>query len=127
MRTCTVLVLAGAMTWSSTARGDDGGLACGGFETCAFVPGFASTFGIWGTDVMEITGAQQGITPLEGDKMLHFQCTFIQPPCNTGGTGSDTQQLVDLGPFAELVASGSAVAVATASFNRVAGDAQTDT
>jgi hypothetical protein len=106
----------------------NGGLVCGGFETCQPVAGLPSTFGVWAADPMDAAMAQQGITPLEGAWMLHFNCTSPTPPCDgAGGSGSDIHQLVDLAPFADLVAGGNAVATLTAWFNRVDGDAQTDT
>lgn len=113
---------------AAQATDGNGGLVCGGFETCQPVAGLPSSFGVWAGDTMAATMAQQGITPFEGAWMLHFDCTFYEPPCDSvGASGSDMHQFIDLAPFADLVAGGNAVATLTAMANRVAGDAQTDT
>jgi len=66
-----------------------------------------------------------GINPMGGLKMLQFLGT------NTGGAGStntsDIFQIIDVSSYSALIASGNAVAKASVYFNRVAGDAQTDT
>jgi hypothetical protein len=104
---------------AAPATAGNGGLVCGGFESCQPVTGLPSTAGVWAADPMEATMAQQGITPLEGVWMLHFNCTSPTPPCDSAGAaGSDLHQLIDLAPFADLVVGGN---------NRVEGDAQTDT
>ena len=103
---------------------------CGGFETCVPLTNWPTEFGVWGVDVTEVTEAVQGITPAEGKRMLHFLCTAPDnfPGCDDLGIlQSDLHQFVDLSAIADVVASGSAVAHAEVSFNRVAGNRQTDT
>lgn len=54
---------------------------------------------------------------------------FLGTSYNDTGPGTTCQiyQLIDVGAFADLIAAGQAIASASAYFNRVAGDAQTDT
>jgi hypothetical protein len=88
-------------------------------------PGLPSAFGDWGGDLSQIVVADRGIVPLEGQRMLRFDATgnSADAALNT----SEVWQLVDASAHAGLIASGQARAVSTAWFNRVAGDAQTDT
>lgn len=76
--------------------------------------------GYWKGDPATIVTAQDGITPIDGDRMLQF--------LNIGhGSSNDIWQLVDMTPFSSLLSSGDIVGTLSAKFNRVAGDAQTDT
>jgi hypothetical protein len=93
------------------------------FETAETVQGFAPTFGDWGVDLSAIVPAENGITPLDGTSMLKFINTGIS---GGGGTSADVGQAIDLSSHAALIAGGATVN-ASAYFNRVAGDAQTDT
>jgi hypothetical protein len=98
-------------------------LANGGFEgdAPASIP---STYGVWGHDQAEIVGAENGITPVEGTQMLKFLAT--QPwGADAAGASSDMIQLVGLCRVSG-VSGGNVIARATAMFNRVEGDAETD-
>ncbi len=98
-----------------------------GFETYEITTGdYPEVFGDWMGDVSEIVSSENGITPLEGSNMLHF----IYAAGDAGPssiTASNLRQTIDVSGYAGLIASGNAVANFSAYFNRVAGDAQTDT
>jgi hypothetical protein len=97
-----------------------------GFETVENTSGGPpSIYGDWNGDYSAIIGTTSGITPLGGSKMLQFKGTSH----NDGGSGNSCEifQIVDITSCLSLISSGSAVATASAYFNRVAGDAQTDT
>jgi hypothetical protein len=93
------------------------------FETAEPVQGFPSTFGDWGVDLSAIVLAENGITPFDGSNMLKFINTGI---LGGGGDSADVGQAIDLTPHAALIAGGATVN-ASAYFNRVPGNAQTDT
>ena len=96
-----------------------------GFETFEFVgPAIASTFGDWEGDRSAIVKTENGITPLEGIRMLRFDFTFVN---TAGSTSADIHTLIDVSAYSALISSGFAKADATAFFNRVSVDAQTDT
>lgn len=94
------------------------------FETVEAITGFPSTFGDWGVDSSGIVTAENGITPLDGTQMLHFDNTNIEGPAGAAG---EVGQAVDLSSHSASIATGAAVLTASAYVNRVAGDAQTDT
>ena len=101
-----------------------------GFESPAvatgtFDPPRPQAAGFWYGDKSAIVTAQDGITPQVGNQMLHF--INARTTGATGLTSSELFQLVELGAFRGLIASGRAVVEATVSYNRVAGDAETDT
>lgn len=103
------------------------GLINASFETTETVGGTApNRVGDWSNDQGTIIGAENGIEPLEGQQMLRFDSTGL-----TGGSGvassSDIFQLVDLTAL-QQAASGQDIEYAlSARFNRVAGNANTDT
>jgi hypothetical protein len=72
---------------------------------------FTST-GEWTIDLGFIAGAENGITPFDGDQMLRLD----------GGSHSSTDiyQLIDVTPFADAIASQQAVADFSAYFNNAA-------
>jgi len=96
-----------------------------GFETSGIGVGFPNVFGGWGGDKSEIVPAEFGITPFEGSRMLHFINTKKSGPGST--VGSDVWQFIDTSTFSFEIATGLAVLSATAFFNRVLGDDDTDT
>ena len=106
-------------TWAS--------LVNGGFETTYDTTGTEPTgFGYWRGDPTEIVSDTFGITPLEGSQMVrHIFSSPIGPHSET--IASQLWQLVDMSPFSAEIATGNVVASATAHFNRVLGDVQTDT
>ncbi len=97
-----------------------------GFETTETTGGgLPTTYGDWNGDYSSIVSATSGITPLEGSKMLKFMGTSFYG--NASSVACEVVQLIDVSQYAGLIDSGNAVANASVYFNRVAGDAQTDT
>lgn len=134
LKTCyfelSIFSLALLCGWASQAEAVQVNLLTnGGFETPEQVTKtltFPTDTNNWTGDASRITAAADGITPFEGDSMLQF----------TGSAGvgssrifanSDVFQLIDVTPFRDRVDSGTALLSATGLFNRVAGDAETDT
>ncbi len=98
-------------------------LTDGGFEETP--PGSTpSDFGYWGHDLAELVTAENGITPLEGDRMLKFLATFPDGP-SAPARDCDMEQLVSLCGMS--IGAAGVEAEVTAHFNRVLGDAETDT
>ena len=97
----------------------------GGFETQVEIPSGlgAATLGEWRGDPTTIVTAQDGITPAEGQRMVQFVGTY---PEGTIGHDSAIWQLVDVRPYRDYIANGDVVMSASAEFNRVAGDSETD-
>lgn len=96
-----------------------------GFEAIDGIgSGPPTSFGSWGGDRSTIVPSQGGLDPFEGSRMLRFDATELD---RASGGQSDVWYLVDLAPFAQAIASGTIEASASAWFNRVEGDASTDT
>ena len=95
------------------------------FEQRGRIDGLPKTTGQWGGDWNEVVGPQDGISPHTGSSMLHFMHTAAGG--KEEGTASDTMQLVDVSKYTREVAAGTSTARLSAWFNRVAGDAKTDT
>jgi hypothetical protein len=97
----------------------------GSFETPEGTIGRPTTFGDWGDNYTAIVTAENGIAPFDGMRMLKFIGGG-----NTGGGPSTTvstlRQAIDLGVLSALVSSGRARFEVSGYFNRVPGDAQTD-
>ena len=81
--------------------------------------------GYWRGDTSEIVGAQDGILPLDGSHMLRF--VNAGGPAATHYHASEVAQLVDVSSFSVEIEQGMLLARASAWFNRVLGDAETDT
>lgn len=99
-----------------------------GFETTATITtGFATSFDVWSGDIAEIvTGpGQEGISPYEGSQMLQFNYAGRNNWAD-GKSSSNVDYLFDVGFYSAEIASGQAVVSASAWFNRVSGDAETD-
>lgn len=97
-----------------------------GFETTTDTTGsWPTDVGYWRGDFSAIVTASDGITPAEGSQMLNFIYTASYDPAEY--LGSEVMQLVDVRSFGSEISQGYAYAVGSASFNRVAGDAETDT
>jgi hypothetical protein len=95
------------------------------FEFSAPVPDvWPYDYGYWGGDLCAFVPTDQGIVPPDGSQMLQFIYTANAPGPTTT---SQLYQLVDLAPVMSLVRDSVAVATMTALYNRVAGDAETDT
>ncbi|MGH7724609.1 MAG: hypothetical protein ACREOU_04200, partial [Candidatus Eiseniibacteriota bacterium] len=96
-----------------------------GFEIAEPTAGSLPTSaGDWnGFDTSAIVTAENGITPYEGTRMLHFINSAIGP----GPAGaSEVIQLVDVSSLASVISTGTARGIASYRVNRIAGDAQTD-
>ncbi|MBI1370147.1 MAG: hypothetical protein GC162_16020 [Planctomycetes bacterium] len=130
MKTCMKLALLwGSLIWfgtpPQTAIAVDVPVTNGGFETNESIGGLLpSMFGDWDGDASVIVGAENGITPHGGSKMLKFNLTAFN---SFGGTSADVITLVDLAPFSADIATGEAVVHAQAFFNRILGTSTTDT
>lgn len=122
-RVCMAFVLTAALA-SLQLPASANLLINGGFETSSPSGGWPSNYGYWGGDLCDFVTAEQGITPSEGARMLSFVATS-NVPCHL--VSCQVYQLVDLSPYTSPVREGVAVATATALFNRVVGDAETDT
>jgi hypothetical protein len=99
----------------------------GGFEITEITGGgWPSEYGDWSGDHSVIVGADLGVVPKEDAKMLKFAATSF-----TGDYGTnvrcDVYQIIDINAFGDAVAAGEAMASGSVYFNRVAGDANTDT
>jgi len=98
-----------------------------GFETPEVIgTQHPSTFGDWSHDGATIVGGENGITPRTGQGMLRFDFTSSAGP-TVLRDGANIYQLIDVSPYAALIASGQAVAHADYFVNRVLGDSLTDT
>jgi len=95
------------------------------FETPESVGGILTTTGDWGWDHGSIVGLENGVSPQSGSLMLRFDST--QPNGGAAGDGSEILQLLDMTPYSTQIANGTAYLTGSAYFNRVAGDADTDT
>lgn len=115
-----------AMTVVCSANADNL-LVHGGFEEISTISVGAvpSDYGYWGGDAAVPTTALSGVVPMEGEQMLQFVYSTPDGP-RPPYKSSDVYQIVDLSDYADLIASGDAVVTMSAWFNRVAGDAQTD-
>jgi len=81
--------------------------------------------GDWQGDISAIVEAENGITPTDGSHMLRFYTT--QPLGGGDASSGQMYQLIDLAPYSTAIDTGEASLSASALFNRVAGDASTDT
>ncbi|MHC4288841.1 MAG: PEP-CTERM sorting domain-containing protein, partial [Planctomycetota bacterium] len=87
---------------------------------------YPNTYGNWEGDISEIVTNENGITPLEGSKMLHF--IYAAGDYGAHSTiASQVRQIIDVSGYSDMIASGNAKANLSAYFNRILGDAQTDT
>ena len=124
-RTGIGLIVSGLLAAASPAMGDLV-LDVGSFDgSAAPGHGWPGVVNTWGGDAATIVQAERGITPYAGSGMLRFDSAG-------GGTASslssgDLYQTIDVTPYATAVAAGQVRVTASAWFNRVAGDSQTDT
>lgn len=83
-------------------------------------------FGVWSGDYADVVGAQQGIVPLEGEKMLQF----LRSDSKRGDTGTpyngNLYQLIDVSNLRKTIERG-AVVDWSASFNNVKNPADVAT
>lgn len=98
----------------SGAGSAEAAIVGGGFESpTATSIGDPSTTGVWSGDGTTIIGAENGITPYEGSRMLRFDDTFLG---SASGLSSDLWQLIDTSTI-----SGPDITLSSR-FNRVTGD-----
>lgn len=90
-----------------------------GFETEeAPVPdGIPLHFGIWSGDYSEIVGEQQGITPHEGKRMFRFLRSDSKDGFPSRAYHGNMYQFMDIKPWRDAIASGTAVVDWSAWFN----------
>jgi len=97
-----------------------------GFEQTETTFAYPDQYGDWSGDRTAIVGTSGDVTPYEGSKMLKFRYTGWGAYAQDS-IASDLYQLVDISAYSSLIASGNAVVNASAYFNRVAYDNETDT
>lgn len=80
-------------------------------------------FGLWGTDRVRLCGAEQGVTPAAGRRMLAFEQALPGPgdPAVATADSCDLYQLVDLAPYADLIAQGECMLRLTAKVRDAGG------
>lgn len=99
----------------------------GSFEEGAYRTPLGKVFvtDTWqGNDVAGFTEATQGVVPLDGNRMLKFEQAGEVPGSYTT---CNVNNIIDVSAYSDIISSGVAVAQASAYFNRIAGDEQTDT
>jgi len=100
-------------------------LANPGFETAVTVATSPTSTGHWQGDSAYSVILDQGIMPRSGNQMLRFQRSGLLP--GAGVVSSQQWQLVDVSTLASEIDAGKIRMDASIWFNRVTGDAQTDT
>lgn len=100
-----------------------------GFEMFEITNEFSwpTTFGDWLGDDSEIVTEENGIVPFEGSQMLHFISARMKKNDPNELIASDMFQLIDMSMFSSDIATGLVTASASGYFNRVTGNAETDT
>jgi hypothetical protein len=99
-----------------------------GFETVEPVgSGYPSTYADWNGNYASFHTAENGITPHVGTRMLRIDGTQSVGDGTGSSLGGDVYQIVDVSGFASQIATGRVTVSASVFFNRIAGDAQTDT
>jgi hypothetical protein len=125
MEKCCVFVLAIMFAAAQPAAAENL-VINGGFETVYDTNGPRPTgYGYWQGNISEIVPASQGITPFQGSQMLNFIYTTQAGPAWT--KDSEVWQIIDINSFGAQISAGQALASASFRFNRVDGDAETDT
>ncbi|MHC4083985.1 MAG: LamG-like jellyroll fold domain-containing protein, partial [Planctomycetota bacterium] len=107
------------------AYGGENLLVNGDFETMELISGdWPSEYGDWSGDHSYILPRYGDVWPFQGSQLLQFVGTD-RFGCS-GYAESQVYQIVDVSAFAGDIAAGKATASASAYFNRLAGDAETD-
>jgi len=98
-----------------------------GFENSEGTFAYPDQYGDWSGDssTMIVTNSD-GINPYEGSQMLKFNFTGWENHAQTA-FASQIYQLIDVSAFTSSITSGTAVVEASAYFNRVTYDNETDT
>jgi len=103
-------------------------LTDGGFESDVPIGlGLPLYAGYWSGDISQKVGTTDGIVPLEGSQMLKFIHAAPYIATDEDHTWAQVHQIVDLGPYKSIISAGGTSVRASAHFNRVQLDAQTDT
>ncbi len=92
------------------------------FETASppLIRGVPIEPGQWSGDSSEIVGEQQGVRPASGGQMLRFlRADFEGKQSPDSSHLADMHQLIDLRPYRQEIANGSAVVEVSASFNAI--------
>ncbi len=95
------------------------------FSAPVEVGGLPTVPGYWRGDQSGVVGAENSISPNSNPSMLKFIATGLVPSVNTAT--SQQWQLLDLRPYALEIATGRVRADARVWFNRLIGNAGTDT
>lgn len=99
-----------------------------GFETTETTGwGWVGIPGNWAGDYSLIVGASSGIDPLEGSQMLKFIASGWESTAHSSAMACQVYQVIDVSSFSDIISAGGAIVSASSYFNRIAGDAQTDT
>ena len=97
-----------------------------GFEQTEGTFAYPHQYGDWSGDNSTIVSNSDGIEPYEGSQMLKFRYSGWESYAQDAFS-SQVYQLIDISAYSSLIASGNAVVKASAYFNRVAYDNETDT
>jgi hypothetical protein len=125
--TKTMLVISVLFVAIHSAAADECLVVNGGFEDDPnIIFEEPDDYGYWAGNYSEVVGTSDGITPLEGSKMLHFIHAAYGDYADES-MNSELWQIIDISAFAALINAGEARAWGLSSFNRVAGDPNTDT
>ncbi|HNQ23940.1 MAG TPA: PEP-CTERM sorting domain-containing protein [Phycisphaerae bacterium] len=104
----TALAVAGPSAWANLLV--DPGFEVNPLDNYATVLGDFTTYqGVWGVEVATITGAENGVTPPEGVKMLRMD--------DDGLVATQGFQVTDVTAYAGIIDAGSALVSANALFN----------
>lgn len=80
--------------------------------------------GYWSGDYTEITGAQQGVKPADGTRMLRFLRADFAGKATPDSYIGDLHQLIDVRPYRQQIADGGAIVQTSAVFNAFAFPAE---
>jgi len=102
-------------------------LTDGGFESDVPI-GIGSPLypGYWSGDISQKVGAMDGIVPLEGSQMLKFIHAASYIATDEDHSWAQVHHIVDLSPYKGIISAGGTKVQASAHFNRVQLDQQTD-
>jgi len=116
---CTSLMFA-YVPWSAIIRAKPLPLKNPGFEETVEIPaaGVPTAAGFWSGDFSRVVGPDNGIVPLQGDRMLRFlradnEHSLAAEPSFVG----EATQILDLRPWRSELAGGHAVIEISAAFN----------
>ena len=111
---------------SRAPKGEKGCLSDGGFESGEVTVGWPpQALNRWQGDLCEVVEATDGIKPLEGSRMLHFIASWPDGPTEEW-IACNVWQLVDPRRCGFDPSGGGVTVTASASFNKVRGDEETD-